>query len=417
MQVNSAIEEPVSEVIVPIANPSPRIEMALLTGCQDRHYAFGLATALGANGLHVDVVGSDEIDSPEFHASPNLRFLDFRGKQGARLNFAQKLSKLLVYYAKLIRYSARRQPKILHILWNYKLEQFDRTILMIYYKALGKKVAFTAHNVNQARRDGNDSWLNRTTLKIQYRLCDHIFAHTQKMKDELCQDFGVAAEAVSVIRYPLNNAFPDTELTSAAAKRSLRLGEDEKVILFFGRIVPYKGIEYLLDAFRLLVGDKHANYRLVIAGEPKKGTEEYLNEIRQFVKTHFAQEQVLLKMQFIPDNEMELYFKAADVLALPYKEIFQSGVLFLSYSFGLPVVATDVGSFREEIIEGQTGFLCKPGDPADLAKAIKTYFESDLYRNLPSRRQDLKEYVNANHSWGAVADITRTAYTEMLGIQ
>jgi glycosyltransferase involved in cell wall biosynthesis len=122
-------------------------------------------------------------------------------------------------------------------------------------------------------------------------------------------------------------------------------------------------------------------------------------------------------MQFIPDNEMELYFKAADVLALPYKEIFQSGVLFLSYSFGLPVVATDVGSFREEIIEGQTGFLCKPGDPADLAKAIKTYFESDLYRNLPSRRQDLKEYVNANHSWGAVADITRTAYTEMLGIQ
>ena len=112
---------------------------------------------------------------------------------------------------------------------------------------------------------------------------------------------------------------------------------------------------------------------------------------------------------------MELYLKAADVLVLPYKEIFQSGVLFLAYSFGLPVVATDVGSFREEIVEGRTGFLCKPGDPAELAKAIETYFASDLYKNLKVRRQEIKDYAEANHSWNAVADLTRNAYAGMLG--
>ena len=90
---------------------------------------------------------------------------------------------------------------------------------------------------------------------------------------------------------------------------------------------------------------------------------------------------------------MELYLKGADVLVLPYKEIFQSGVLFLAYSFGLPVVATDVGSFREEIVEGSTGFLCQPGDPAELAKAIETYFASDLFKNLKVRRQELKDYA------------------------
>ena len=58
----------------------------------------------------------------------------------------------------------------MHILWNYKLELFDRTVFMLCYKALGKKIVFTAHNVNQARRDSKDSWLNRTTLEIQYRL-------------------------------------------------------------------------------------------------------------------------------------------------------------------------------------------------------------------------------------------------------
>jgi D-inositol-3-phosphate glycosyltransferase len=418
MQTNSTVEElSASEVGVQkqrTSNLSSVIEMALLTGCQDRHYAVGLATALASKGVDLDIIGSDEIDGPELHTAPNLHFMNFRDSQSNRAKFAQKLWKLLMYYAKLIRYVARPGPKILHILWNYKLELFDRTILMLYYKVAGKKIAFTAHNVNQARRDAKDSWLNRTTLKIQYRLCDHIFVHTQKMKNELCQEFDVAQKAVTVIRYPINNAFADTDLALSEAKRRLGLREEERAILFLGRIVPYKGIEYLLEAFRLLLADQPATYRLIVAGEPKKGSEDYLDEIRRCAEGSFDRGQVILRMQFIPDDEMELYLKGADVLVLPYKEIFQSGVLFMAYSFGLPVVATDVGSFREDIVEGRTGFLCKPGDPADLARALDTYFASDLYRNLKVRRRELKDYAKTNHSWDAVADLTRNAYAKML---
>jgi D-inositol-3-phosphate glycosyltransferase len=417
IETNSIIEES-SIKAAEVQKPAvPRmqlgIEIGLLTGCLDRPYAFGLAMGLASQGVSLDIIGSDEIDSPELHTTSNLQFLNFRGSQ-KNANFAEKLWKLLVYYASLLRYAARSKPKVLHILWNGKFEYFDRTILMLYYKAMGKKMALTAHNVNQARRDAKDSWLNRITLRIQYRLCDHIFVHTNKMKDELCQDFGVAEKAVTVIRHPVNNAFPDTELTPAEAKRSLRLRDDEKAILFFGRIRPYKGIEYLLDAFRLLLADEQANYRLIVAGEPKKGSEDYLHEIEQTVERDFRPGQVILKIQFIPDEEMELYLKGGDVLVLPYKEIFQSGVLFLAYSFGLPVVATDVGSFREEIVEGRTGFLCQPGDPAELAKALETYFTSDLYKNLKVRRQEIKDYANANHSWQAVAELTRNAYATML---
>jgi D-inositol-3-phosphate glycosyltransferase len=419
MQTSSVAENSTAQgVDVPQpAQPDSRlgIEVGLLTGCQDRPYAFGLSMALVSKGVNLDVVGSDEIDSPELHTTPNLRFLNFRGSQKQNANFTAKLSKLLVYYAKLIRYTGRSKPKILHILWNNKFEFFDRTVLMLYYKVMGKRIALTAHNVNQARRDAKDSWLNRATLRIQYQLCDHIFVHTQKMKDELCQDFDVAEKAVTVIRHPVNDAFPDTELTPAEAKRRLGLRHNEKAILFFGRIRPYKGIEYLLDAFRLLLADEKANYRLIVAGEPKKGSEEYLHEIQQSVKRDFSQGQVILKIQFIPDEEMEVYLKGGDVLVLPYKEIFQSGVLFLAYSFGLPVVATDVGSFREEIVEGSTGFLCQPGDPAELAKVLETYFASGLFRNLKVCRPALKEYANANHSWQAVAKLTWNAYAKMLG--
>jgi D-inositol-3-phosphate glycosyltransferase len=417
MQTSSVAEKSITKAAEvqkrPIPSSSLAIEIGLLTGCQDRPYAFGLAMALVSKGVGVDVIGSDDIDSPELHVTPNLRFLNFRGNQHKSTNVVEKLWKLAVYYAQLMRYAARSKPRILHILWNNKIELFDRSMLMVYYKLCGKKIAFTAHNVNQARRDAKDSLLNRITLRIQYRLCDHIFVHTKKMKDELCQDFGVAEKTVTVIRHPVNDAFPDTDLTPSEAKRQLGLQENEKAVLFFGRIRPYKGIEHLLAAFHLLVAN-HSDYRLIIAGEPKKGSEEYRNQIEQSVKTEFTPGQIVMKIQFIPDEEMEVYLKAADVLVLPYKEIFQSGVLFLAYSFGLPVVATDVGSFREEIVEGKTGFLCQPGDPAELAKAIETYFASDLYGNLKVRRQELKDYADANHSWNAVAELTRNAYAEML---
>jgi glycosyltransferase involved in cell wall biosynthesis len=396
-------------------NQPSDVAIGLLTGCIDRPYVFGLAIALASKNVHADIVGSDDLDSPELHNTAQLRFLNFGARYELGASFAEKLSKQLVYYATLIRYAARSSPKILHILWNNKFELFDRTILMLYYKALGKKIAFTAHNVNQGKRDGKDSWLNRFTLGIQYGFCDQIFVHTQKMKEELCQDFAVSEKAVTVIPFPINNASPDTELTSSEAKRCLGLKDDERAILFFGRVRPYKGMEYLLDAFRLLVGNKQAKYRLIIAGEPIKGCEAYQKEIEDSVRDNFEQGQVLLRIQFIPDDEVEVYFKAADVLVLPYKEIAQSGVLFLAYAFGLPVVATDVGSFREEVVEGSTGFLCEPGDSTEMAKAIGTYFASDLFENLDVRRQKIKDYANATHSWSAVAELTRSAYAKMLG--
>jgi D-inositol-3-phosphate glycosyltransferase len=376
-----------------VAAPAPaHLEVALLTGCQDRPYAFGLAMAMVGQGVSLEVIGSDEVDSPELHTTNNLRFLNLRGSQHGESGLLQKLRGLLLYYARLIRYAARSKPKMFHILWNNKFEYFDRTLLMLYYKLQGKKVALTAHNVNQRRRDANDSLLNRLTLRMQYHLTDHIFVHTQKMKDELLQDFGVKGQAVTVIRHPINNAFPDTELTPAEAKRRLGLSGSEKAILFFGRIRPYKGLEYLLSAFQLLAA-RHADYRLLIAGEPKKGSEDYLHEIRQRVAREFDPGRIILQVKFIPDEEMELYLKAGDVLVLPYKEIFQSGVLFLSYTFGLPVVATDVGSFREEIIEGQTGFLCKSVDAFDLARTLEKYFESDLYKDLESSGGSRRETI------------------------
>ena len=161
------------------AQPQADLDVALLTGGFDRPYAFGMAMALVAKGVRLDVIGSDEVDSPEMHSTPNLTFFSLWPPHRAKRGQAGKLSRVAKYYARHIRYVATARPNIFHILWNSKIQFIDRTLLMLYYKALGKKVTLTAHNVNQGRRDGNDSWLNRATLKSQYSLTDHIFVHTQ----------------------------------------------------------------------------------------------------------------------------------------------------------------------------------------------------------------------------------------------
>ena len=387
-------------------------EVGLLTGGIDRHYAFGLAMALVTKGLGLDVIGGDVVDSPELHVTPGLNFFNLRGNKRANAGLAEKVARVLLYYARLVRYAARAKPRIFHILWNNKFEFFDRTLLMLYYKLMGKKVVFTAHNVNAGKRDLNDSLLNRLTLRVQYRLADHIFVHTEKMKCQLIQDFGVREPAISVIPYGINNAVPDTNLTPAQAKQRLGIRACERTILFFGAIRPYKGLEHLLAAFQQLL-TSGADYRLIIAGEPKKESEKYMAQIQQTIDRGFMGERIIQKFQCIPDQDIELYFKAADVLVLPYNEIFQSGVLFLGFNFGLPAVAADVGSFKEEVIEGKTGLLYPPGDPTALGNAIQKYFESDLFKELSKRRQEIRDYTGAQHSWDVVGEMTRNVYAKV----
>jgi D-inositol-3-phosphate glycosyltransferase len=391
---------------------SPEIAVALLTGGSDRPYVFGLTTSLISKGVAMDLIGSNELYFPEFRNKPGLNFLNLRGCNRPDVSFLKKVVRVSMYYVKLIRYAGTSKPKIFHILWNNKFELFDRTLLMLYYRLLGKRVVLTVHNVNAGKRDAKDTHLNRLTLRIQYRLTHHIFVHTEKMKGELIEDFGAQASRVTVIPFGINNAVPNTSLTSASAKQRLGLHKDEKTILFFGRITPYKGLEYLIAAFRQALG-LGQNYRLIIAGKPDR-CEEYWRAIREEIREYVQKGQVLLKANFIPDDETEVYFKAADVVVLPYRDIYQSGVLFLGHSFGLPVVAADVGSLKDEIVEGKTGFVFRPENSVDLARVIEQYFASDLYADLNSRRGEICAYAGERHSWDVVGQKIMSVYACLL---
>jgi len=208
------------------------------------------------------------------------------------------------------------------------------------------------------------------------------------------------------------SAVPETALSRSEARKQLGLDSHQQVLLFFGMITPYKGLETLVEAVARLKKNGR-QFILIIAGRIKE-CPDYWERICRLIQQSDLKESVVTDLRRVPDEMVEVYLKAADVMVLPYRSIFQSGALFLAYRFGLPVVATDVGSFKEDIIQGQTGFVCRPDDPADMAKTIETYFASGLFTNLEQKRKEIRDYANERYSWDRIGELTRKVYERVL---
>ena len=385
--------------------------VAILTGGGDRPYAIGLAKSLADSGLSLDFISSDFLECEELRANSRVRVLNLRGSMDPNAPIFVRIARVLRYYWRLVRYAYSAEPKIFHILWNNKFELVDRTILLWYYRLCGRRIAMTVHNVNVRKRDGKDTALNRATLRMQYHLCDRLFVHTEQMKRELSTEFAVVEGSISVIPFGINNTVPDTGITTRDSRARLGLPTNGKVVLFFGNIARYKGVEVLIDAVKV-VEQRLPELCVVIAGRPK-GDDSYWGDVNDRIDVLGLGMRVKRCIEYIPDADTEIYFKAADILVLPYRHVFQSGVLFLAYNFGLPVIAANIASISDDVVEGETGYTFEPGSVGDLAAKIETYFSSALYDDLDHARLRIRSYAADRYSWAKVAAITQSAYCTM----
>jgi D-inositol-3-phosphate glycosyltransferase len=390
------------------------MKVALLTGGQDPQYARGLLRGLLARGIDVACVGSDELASCDIVSSGRLEFHNLVGSQRTD-HFIAKAWRVLRYYGRLVTFAARTDAKLFHILWFRKFRSMERTLLNAYFKILGKKLLFTAHNVDDRARDGRRTGpVDRLSLRYLYRVVDHVLVHTPKMKRELVDDFKVAEQKVTIVPYGINDVIPVSTASRSAAKERLGLQPDERVLLFFGNIAPYKGVEDLLEALAML-RDGHKRFTLVLAGRVKdKSCESYWTKLQALIDEYQLGGQILKEVRYIPDEDVGVFFRASDVTVLPYRRIYQSGVLALSYAQGLPVIAANVGSLSEDVVEGKTGLVFRSGDPANLAATILDYFSSDLFQDLDAKGQNIREYGAERFSWAQNVDRTLSAYEKLL---
>jgi glycosyltransferase involved in cell wall biosynthesis len=185
--------------------------------------------------------------------------------------------------------------------------------------------------------------------------------------------------------HPLYTAFGE-KIPKQEARLKLHLKQDDRVILFFGLIRKYKGLDLLIEAFSLLKANPHN--KLLIAGEFYEDKQPYLDLISKYK----LEEQIILLNQFIPNDDVKYYFSAADIVALPYRSATQSGVTQVSFHFEVPTLVTNVGGLGEIIPHNVAGYVVEP-NPQAIATSLEDYFENNKEQSFTEgMKQEKQKY-------------------------
>ena len=172
----------------------------------------------------------------------------------------------------------------------------------------------------------------------------------------------------TVIQHPLYSHFGQ-KLPREIAEERLGLEHGKKNLLFFGLIRDYKGLDILLEAFRMLPG---YDWQLIIAGEPYGSFDKY----QKIIDTIPENERIRMSLKYIKDSEVTDYFSAADVAVLPYRSATQSGISSVAYHFEVPMIVTDVGGLKETIGDTGTGLVSPEISPEAICKEILRFFSN-----------------------------------------
>jgi glycosyltransferase involved in cell wall biosynthesis len=241
---------------------------------------------------------------------------------------------------------------------------------------------------------------------LLYETADRIIVHSRAAKRLLIERFHAPASKVHVIAHG-NLADFAKPVSQAQARKHLGLSSATGVVLFFGIIREYKGLDDLIRAFAI-VRDHLPRTHLLIVGHPYRRTA--MRPYYALLRKYHLMEITHLRLNYVPYTELGIYFGAADLVALPYKHTYDSGVLPTAYTFRRPVITTEVGGLAETVDIGRSGLVVPPGDIAQLASAIVELL-SDR-----KRLQQMGDYAyrlaHTRHNWSAIAKMTAEVYRE-----
>lgn len=237
-------------------------------------------------------------------------------------------------------------------------------------------------------------WWDQVLAWLGLRVGSRFITHSEEEQARLLRLLPRAD--VTVMSMPVFDMLAGETITQREARAHLGLPPDAPVMLFFGLIRPYKGLDDLLAALPA-VKARVPDVKLVIAGEFWKNRERYMQTIDDLG----LRENIVLDSRYIPDEEVKWYFSAADVVILPYREITGSAVAKLTLGFARPAIATDVGGLSVVIEDDVNGFLVPPEDPTALGEAIVRFFEE---HRAEAMRAAMREH-RKQFSWQPLMDV------------
>ena len=258
-------------------------------------------------------------------------------------------------------------------------------------KLFGLKIAIISHDIS--------SFINNDSSFIQNLIynyfSDYIIVHNQFSYNELLQHVTLKnPDKVTIIKHGGYLDHINFNADKDAIRKSLELEVNGKYMLFFGQIKDVKGLDILIKAMATVPKD----IKLIIAGKPWKSD---FNKYDLLIKKYKLEDRIIKIIRFIEDDEREKLFFAADVNILPYRTIYQSGVLLMAMSHGLPVIASNLPANEEIIDDGVNGMLFESENSEALGKQITTFFQNDsLFISLSKKAL---QTIEAEYGWNKIA--------------
>jgi glycosyltransferase involved in cell wall biosynthesis len=283
------------------------------------------------------------------------------------------------------RFLKMQKPDIIVLQWWTSSIAHMQLLLKIFANLLHKpKIIVEFHEVVDPFEESilPIRLYSKITGKLLRRNLDAYITHSESDKQLVAERYSIAPEKIHVIPHGLYDQYG--ELLDIKAARKNLLINDEFVILSFGLIRKYKGIPYLIRAFEKLPPQILEKSRLLIVGEVWEDRKELLDQI----KASSFSDKITLVDEYVPDEKVNFYFSAADVVVLPYLRASQSGIAHIAMSFGKPVVVSEVGGLKESMASYEGTFFVPPGNVDSIKKAILSQFGERKYYEAPDQKWD-----------------------------
>ncbi|MEO5564531.1 MAG: glycosyltransferase [Chitinophagaceae bacterium] len=260
------------------------------------------------------------------------------------------------------------------------------TILRRVRKNKHTRIICIADNVIPHEKRPGDKPFTKYFLKS----CDAFITMSEKVMSDL--RLFQKEKPAQLVQHPLYDNF-GAIISKKEARKHLNLPEKENIILFFGFIRAYKGLDLLLDAISDLKNLKPStlNIKLLIAGEFYEDRKPYDEQIKNLG----IENELILRTEFIPDSEVKYYLCAADAVVQPYKNATQSGVTPLAYHFEKPMIVTNVGGLPSLVPDKKAGLVVTP-EPSAIAKGIINFYELGENYFIPHLRTEKHKYSWTN---------------------
>ena len=289
---------------------------------------------------------------------------------------------------------------LLHVQW-WSLPLFPIFLtICIFFKLRNKPVVFPVHNVLP-----HDKSLFYTRFShLLFQFGNHFIVHTAIGRQQMIDHYKISPDQISVIPHGSLDFHVNNKADRQKLRQEMGFGNKEKVILLFGAIRPYKGIDVAIKALPEVIA-KIPEARLLIAGKLWEDWEPY----NQLIEQLNLKKQVILYLEYIPSNQVHKFFEVADLTIFPYHHFdSQSGAGATAVSFNKPMIVSNVGGLPELVKDDR--FIVEPNDAKALARKIILCLDDPVMLKQMAR---LTEAASQELSWPDIAEKTGEIYQKI----